>query len=318
MVPVRILIAEDDFTTRSMLAAVLRKSGYEVVETADGTAAWEELKKPEAPGLAILDRVMPGLEGLEVVRKVRALETEQPTYIIMLTSRGEKADIIAGLDAGADDYISKPFHIGELRARIEVGRRFVEMQKELLRVRDALAHDAAHDPLTGLLNRRAILDQLAKELSRSGRNGDVLAVGMCDIDYFKRVNDTCGHQAGDDVLRGVSDALSSNLRLYDSVGRLGGEEFLVIAPMKPGREDPLSLFERIRSRVALQKVATRSGELSVTVSIGVVCLTADTVVDDVLGAADAALYKAKARGRNRVIRTEYETKEGGTHENTYC
>ena len=127
----RILIAEDDLTSRSMLAAMLKKSGYEVVETVNGSDAWQELSKSDAPQLAILDRTMPGMEGLDVVRRVRALKTALPTYIIMLTSRGEKADIIAGLDAGADDYISKPFHIGELRARIEVGRRMVDMQEQL-------------------------------------------------------------------------------------------------------------------------------------------------------------------------------------------
>ena len=140
----RILIADDDFTSRVMLAALLKKSGHEVVETTNGSESWEELRKPDAPRLAILDWMMPEMDGPEVVRRVRALETDQPPYIIMLTTRGEKADIIAGLDAGADDYLAKPFHPGELRARVEVGRRLIEMQEQLAtqvrELRQALEH----------------------------------------------------------------------------------------------------------------------------------------------------------------------------------
>jgi DNA-binding response OmpR family regulator len=127
----RILIAEDDLTSRSMLAAVLRKAGHEVVETVDGATAWEALQRPDAPRLAILDWMMPGMDGLEVVRRVRALQTERSPYIMMLTAKGDRADIIAGLDAGANDYLAKPFHIGELRARVKVGCRLVETQDAL-------------------------------------------------------------------------------------------------------------------------------------------------------------------------------------------
>jgi phosphoserine phosphatase RsbU/P len=127
----RILIAEDDFTSRSMLAAVLTKSGYDVVETSNGSEAWREMQKPDAPRIAVLDWMMPEMDGLEVVHRVRALQTEQLFYIIILTTKGEKADMIAGLDAGADDYLAKPFHPGELRARVEVGRRMIEVQDKL-------------------------------------------------------------------------------------------------------------------------------------------------------------------------------------------
>jgi two-component system, cell cycle response regulator len=297
----RILIAEDDLTSRCILSAALRKGGHEVVETINGAEAWETLQQPGAPALAILDWIMPEMDGLEVVHHVRALQSPKPPYIIMLTSKGEKVNIIAGLDAGADDYVVKPFDLGELQARVEVGRRLVEMQAALIESREALAHQATHDPLTGMLNRRAILDCLDKELARAGRHGgDTLAVGACDIDHFKRVNDTYGHQTGDDVLCGLVKILRENLRNYDSVGRMGGEEFLLITPMKE-RMDPMYMFDRLCMTVAESKITTRSGALSVTVSIGVTCATAGSTVDAILGVADTALYRAKAQGRNRAV-----------------
>ena len=184
----RILIAEDDITSRCMLAAVLKIAGHEPVETINGLEAWQVLQKSDAPRLVILDWMMPEMDGLEVLRRVRAQPTELPPYILMLTSKTDKTEIIAGLDAGANDYLTKPFDPGELRARIEVGCRMVEMQDELVKSREALAHQANHDPLTGMLNRRAILDQLHRELARAGRHADVLSAGICDIDHFKSIS----------------------------------------------------------------------------------------------------------------------------------
>jgi len=296
----RILIAEDDFTSRGMLAAVLRKAGHEPVETVNGREAWEALQQPDAPRLVILDWMMPEMDGLEVLRRVRAVETDRPPYILMLTSRTDKAEIIAGLDAGANDYLAKPFDVGELRARVEVGRRLVETQDELAKSREALVHQAAHDPLTGLLNRRAILDLLHKELARTGRHADGVSIGICDIDHFKSFNDTYGHQTGDDVLCGLARVMTASCREYDSIGRMGGEEFLIIAPTKAGM-DVIPFFNRICETVAGAKMETRSGALSVTVSIGVVIANSGDTADDLVGAADAALYRAKSEGRNRVV-----------------
>jgi diguanylate cyclase (GGDEF)-like protein len=297
----KILIADDDFTSRAMLAGVLHKHGHVVLEAVDGAEAWRILQQPDAPRLAILDWMMPGLDGLEVVRRVRARPTERPPYMLMLTAKSKKAEIVQGLEAGADDYLAKPFDPGELRARVEVGRRLVEAQDALVESREILAHQATHDPLTGLLNRRAILEQLRKELARSSRNGDLLAVGMCDLDHFKQVNDTHGHQTGDEVLCGLAQVLEENVREYDAVGRLGGEEFLVILHMKGGT-DFLAVFENLCARVADTGIATRGGQLSVTVSIGVACATPGSTVDEMLEAADAAMYRAKKLGRNRVAR----------------
>jgi two-component system cell cycle response regulator len=296
----RILIAEDDFTSRTVLAGVLKKYGHEVVETTNGAAAWEALRQPDAPRLVILDWMMPEMDGPAVVRRVRAQETDRPPHIIMLTSKGEKSDVIAGLDAGANDYLSKPFDVGELRARVEVGRRMVEMQDAVIETREALAHQATHDVLTGMLNRRAILDRLREELARVGRHGDSLAIGMCDIDHFKLVNDTHGHLTGDDVLCDLAKMLDENLREYDAVGRMGGEEFLVIAPMKAGMAC-MSMFTRLCARVAQSPMPTRAGDVPITISIGVARVAAESSVDEALAVADAALYRAKDAGRNCVV-----------------
>jgi two-component system cell cycle response regulator len=300
----RILIAEDDFTSRSMLSAVLKKSGHEVIETVDGAAAWGAMQRPNAAHMAILDWMMPEMDGLEVVRRVRAMKFPQPPYIIMLTAKSEKEDIIAGLNAGADDYLAKPFDAGELRARVEVGRRMIEMQAALIENQAILAYQATHDPLTGILNRRAIIEQLQKEISRAERYGDGLTVGMCDIDYFKLINDKYGHQTGDDVLCALSQIFSDYIRKYDSVGRIGGEEFLLIASMRGG-DDCASIYGRLCSLVAESKLKTRSAELSVSISIGVYCNTVGNTTDDILAIADKALYQAKEQGRNRVV---YATK----------
>jgi two-component system, cell cycle response regulator len=296
----RILIADDDVTSRNVLAAVLKKSGFEVTATVDGNEAWEALQQPDAPSIVILDWMMPGMDGLTILRKVRSLQTDRPPYILMLTTKTEKAEIIAGLDAGANDYLVKPFDVGELRARVEVGRRMVVMQNALLESREALTHEATHDQLTGMFNRRAILNQLHKELLRAGRNNSLLAVGMCDIDHFKLVNDTYGHQTGDDVLCEFARILNNALREYDSIGRIGGEEFLIVSPMKT-EMDCTSLFNRILLQISENKLSTRTGLLSVTSSIGVACSVAGSTVDSMLEAADAALYKAKNEGRNRVV-----------------
>jgi len=295
----RILIAEDDFTSRTVLAGLLKKSGHEVIVTIDGAEAWETLQEPDAPKLVILDWMMPRLDGLEVLCHVRAVATEQPPYIIMLTTKGEKADIITGLGAGADDYLAKPFDAGELRARVEVGVRMITMQKELSESRKILAHQSTHDPLTGMLNRRGVLDRLREELSRAKRHGDSLAIGMVDIDHFKQINDTYGHQTGDDLLHSITQLLTESLREYDVIGRIGGEEFLIITPIKAKR-DCLSAYTRSCRKVAESTFATRSGQLSVTVSIGVTKADFGTSVDEILASADTALYQAKNEGRNRV------------------
>jgi two-component system, cell cycle response regulator len=299
----KILIAEDDATSRRMLSAVLSKWGYEVIATDDGAQAGEALQQPGAPRLAILDGMMPEMDGIEVCRRVRAIETRDPPYIIMLTSMGEHEDIVAGLDAGANDYVSKPHNNAELRARVSVGQRMLELQSEANAARDALAHEAMHDPLTGILNRRAIKDMLRKELARAAREGQLLSIGMCDIDHFKRVNDTYGHQVGDDVLCGFVQRIQSRLRGYDHLGRYGGEEFLVITPGASGAAGT-ELYQRLCEGVADGDIQTRSGNVTLTVSIGVAQGAGEDAMDAILAAADSSLYDAKHNGRNRTGKCE--------------
>ncbi len=298
----KILIAEDDFTSRGILTAMLKNHGCEVVATVNGVEAWDVIRQPDAPKLAILDWEMPEMDGIELCRRIRALQTKQSPYIIMLTSKDEKADIVAGLEAGADDYLAKPYDPDELRARVGVGKRMVEMQTKLTEARDALAHEATHDSLTGILNRRAILDGLTKELSRARRSGTMVGIGLCDLDHFKEINDRYGHQVGDEVLCGFTHIIRANLRQYDLIGRYGGEEFLIITP-EVGDPEHERVYERLCERVAESAISTRVGDITTTISMGVSLGTGTDTVDALLGEADTALYQAKKKGRNRVLYT---------------
>jgi two-component system cell cycle response regulator len=296
---VKVLIADDDRTSRMLLAAMVAKWGYDPLVTEDGGEAWKALQQPDHPRLVLLDWNMPVLDGLDVCRRLRAVASSDPPYVILLTGRTEKGDIVHGLDAGANDYVAKPYNHEELHARLQVGQRTLALQAHLLAVQEQLEALAARDPLTGILNRRTILERLAEELSRATRQGGSLTIGMCDVDHFKAINDTYGHQVGDEVLRGFTASVQAQLRKYDSVGRYGGEEFLVIAPGVRDAGDA-GLFERLCDRISRVALPTARGAISITVSIGVASADRSSTVDTLLGAADAAMYRAKAEGRNRV------------------
>ena len=303
----RILIAEDDQVSRRLLEVHLGKWGYEVVAARDGNEAMQILDSGAAPRLAILDWMMPGLDGTELCRRVRAGVREPYTYIILLTALSGEENLLSGMDAGADDYLTKPFKVNELRVRLRAGRRIIDLQDELIAAREALRIKAAHDPLTGLWNHEEIIANLQRELARGKRGGKVVGAIMADIDHFKQVNDCYGHMAGDAVLRAVADKMLLRMRPYDSVGRYGGEEFLIVLPGCDG-ENLAALAERLRQSICSAPVDTSEGALPVTISLGVVVSSGEETDAGVLiRAADQALYRAKGKGRNCVEVGHLET-----------
>jgi two-component system cell cycle response regulator len=296
----QILIAEDDPISRRMLQAFLTKWGYQVQTVSDGVKAWAVLEKSDAPQLALLDWMMPGLEGPQVCRKVRELADRPYTYILLLTARGQKDDLLQGLESGADDYLTKPFDSQELRARLRVGERILDLQHKLIAAGEELRFRATHDVLTGIANRAAVLEVANREAARQIRDGGPFSAILLDLDHFKTVNDTYGHICGDQVLREAARRIAGCVRTYDTVGRYGGEEFLIIAPTTDG-PGSLALAERIRQAVEQPAIDTDAGLVSVTASCGVAssCTANPIPVHELLKLADEALYRAKTAGRNR-------------------
>ena len=297
----QVLIADDDGVSRRILDKELKKWDYEVVSASDGTEAWDILQREGAPQLAILDWMMPGMTGPEVCTAVRHRAREPYTYILLLTGRTEKRDLIEGMDAGADDYITKPFHAQELEVRLRAGRRILDLEAQMVNAREALRDQATHDTLTHLWNRYAILDILKRELSRASRDGASVGLMMADLDHFKKVNDTWGHLAGDAVLREVARRMQGSVRNYDAVGRYGGEEFLVVLPGS-AESSALHLAERLRKSMCAEPIATPEGPIRAAISVGVTAWSGggNPPPEVLIRAADAALYRAKALGRNRV------------------
>jgi two-component system cell cycle response regulator len=297
----KVLIAEDDSVSRRMLETFLVKWGYQVVVATQGEEAWAILQGDDAPKLAILDWMMPGKDGIEICRCVRQRKGRAYIYLLLLTARGQKEDIVEGLEAGADDYVTKPFNRSELRARVRVGRRIVELQEQLLQAREALRDQAWKDTLTGLWNRGTVLGLLRKEVARASRSQSPFAVAMIDVDHFKTINDTYGHAAGDAVLRGAAHRLRSAMRTYDILGRYGGDEFLAVVPACDA--DGAARFgEGFRARIDGVAIETPDGLIPITISMGVAAAEnfQGVSAEALIRAADAALYRAKIKGRNRV------------------
>ena len=298
----KVLIADDDPGSRLLLSRALARWGYEVITADDGSQALAILQASDRPSLVILDWMMPGVEGPEICRQLRARsdEAEAYTYVIMLTTRSEQNDVVDGLTAGADDYVVKPFGLPELEARLRVGRRILALESKLRAERSEYQQRAMHDALTGLWNRRTVLESLDREIERSRREQSCVAVVMFDLDRFKVINDSHGHPVGDEVLVEASHRLRAAMRIYDVIGRLGGEEFLAVLTCRDTAE-ATALGERLRLKIAEIPFATAAGPLAITVSVGVATSEFEGYsAQTLLVSVDQALYRAKHGGRNRV------------------
>lgn len=297
----KVLVAEDDPIFRRLLEIKLTMWGYNVIAAENGEAALRMLTVENHPRLALLDWMMPGMEGIEVCRKIRGMMREPYIYIILLTSHQQDEDLVIGMEAGADDYITKPFKHSELRLRLRAGRRIIELQNELLAARDKFRAKASYDSLTGILNHEEILRNLNHELERAERGGECVSVIMADIDFFKKINDTYGHLAGDSVLCSIAARMNSLIRTYDHIGRYGGEEFLIVLP-ECNSNQAAAFAERLLTCIGNENVDTLEGPIPVTISLGTATNCKGQKLDAIqlIKAADVALYRAKENGRNRV------------------
>ncbi len=297
----RILIAEDDPGTRLLLKSQLIKWGYEVDAYSDGKEAWKAILNKNSPRLMILDWIMPGMDGIEICSEIRRLDQREYFYIILLSSKSGKENIVRGLEAGADDYVTKPFDPNELKVRLRAGDRILCLQSELVRINERLEYQATHDPLTGLYNRGEILSMLRKEMARTGRENCSFGMIMADIDHFKLINDRHGHLAGDAVLCETAQRLAKAIRPYDHVGRYGGEEFFLVLP-GCDLENTRTLAERLRSLFDEKPIICREGVFLITLSFGVSVFMncSRSSWEELVRIVDSALYRAKENGRNRV------------------
>ncbi|GAC1668284.1 MAG: diguanylate cyclase [Candidatus Acidiferrum sp.] len=294
-----ILVADDDLLSRRLLENVLSRAGYQVTAVRNGLLAAEQLCRLGGPRLALLDWDMPEMDGLGVCRKIRQQQDQNYVYIVLLTAKEAKSDIVAGLGAGADDYLTKPFDPEELKARLRAGQRILDLEDRLVEAREEMRFKATHDALTGLYNRGVIMDMLRREISRGRRERSSTAILLCDLDRFKGVNDTHGHLTGDEVLRETARRLLGSVRSYDLVGRYGGEEFLLIL----NNCDPASVLNRaeeIRKSFAEDPMETTAGPMKVTLSLGLLRSIdwEDRAAEALIREVDGALYAAKAAGGN--------------------
>jgi len=297
----KVMIADDSPVYRKIVEHALCAMPFDMIVASTGRQALQ-LFAEHRPDIVILDRIMPDLTGPEFCRKLRSMRLKLMPYIVMLTGSTDKESVVEGLDAGADDYVTKPFHDQELLARVRVGLRTKELQRQIEVKNNLLEQLALTDELTGLPNRRAVQDWAAREFESASRHGFPFWVVMADLDRFKSVNDVFGHAAGDAVLSKFSRILKNNCRSSEICGRFGGEEFVLIYTHSD-REGVLTAVERLRSQLEESTFAFSGCELRATASFGIAGIegsAASRTLEDILASADAALYSAKRRGRNRI------------------
>lgn len=297
----KVLVADDDPGSLLVARAAVERSGHDCLTAADGNEAWA-LYLDHQPDVVVTDWMMPGMDGLALCRAIRAREHELYTYVVLLTSQGSRDDVLAGLEAGADDYVTKPLDPFVLHARLLVARRITTLHADLAHYRRVLSRQARTDPLTGLHNRLKLSEDLEQLHLRSQRYAEQYSVAMCDVDNFKSYNDIYGHQAGDLALRAVAAALLGSVRKSDGVYRFGGEEFLLVLP-KQSAAGAKALMERALDAVrglAIAHAGDPSGQVQLSAGISSFSMAHKVDAEALLGEADAALYAAKAAGRNRV------------------
>jgi two-component system, cell cycle response regulator len=299
-----ILLAEDDPVTRMLMTRFLKKAGYEVDAVTNGSEALDMMTRRYYPML-VTDWEMPQMDGVALCKAVRNMQLDGYVYALLLTARDSKEHIIAGLEAGADDYLIKPVHEPELIARLNAGRRILNLEHSLRAANQRNRVLSITDALTGAYNRRYLMEQLPRELERCRRYAYPLSVLMCDIDYFKKINDLRGHAAGDDVLQQFAARAQKSIRTNsDWVSRYGGEEFLIVLP-ETAYEGAMAVAEKICSLVSSIPFPTRGGDASVTTSVGVASTGPSgpditLKVDALIRTADECLYRSKQEGRNRT------------------
>ena len=299
----RVLVADDCPVMRLRLKKHLSEWGFQPVLVKDGKQALDTLSSKFAPRLALLDWMMPVMDGPTVAQHLRQEESGPYTYIVMLTARTDADDLVSAFAAGIDDFLTKPFNEEELHQRLRAGQRILNLQDQLTQTLERLKFQATHDALTGIWNRRAILQALDRELNRAKRivhSPEATSVVMLDLDRFKSINDEWGHQAGDEALKLAGEVIRKSLRSYDYVGRYGGEEFIVILPAT-ARDQVEIVVERIRKNIEQHPIIFNGHTIPLTASLGVATARDEFDVEILIKRADEAMYRAKNTGRNRVV-----------------
>jgi len=295
-----VLVVDDSPVYRKLVEQVLSSENYRLLFARDGAEAME-LYQQSSPSMVVTDWMLPDFSGLELCQRIRGDTTRDYTYIIVMTSNTEKGSVVQGLEAGADDYLTKPFDPSEMLARVAVGRRIIQLNRELAAKSRKLEEAARTDPLTGLPNRRAIEEWAAKQLRGAARHGFPLWVALGDIDNFKSINDSFGHDAGDIVLKTFAELLKKSTRASDMCGRLGGDEFLLVVT-HVGPEDIEATINRFREQFAVLSFPLQGQSVRVTSSFGISGFSSNEVEEftSLVRKADQMLYEAKRAGRNRV------------------